>query len=235
MGRWYMSLSETGCENMDWLNCLRRECHDAFVCEYNGELWGPYKQRIFWWAAYQLFNKCLVTLAECTFSTDVSHFLDVSCFLCSSTHSHEGMRVGGEMQVFSGRHSVEKLGNVCELSESKLCWGSARVPWGKTRMAVKLLFSVSVLFSHYSDRAMGWTTRVWLPAGTVISLCHNVQIGSWSHPASYIMGTRGSLLLAGIKCWGHESDHSPPSSVKVKTVWSYTSIPPIHPHGVVFC
>jgi hypothetical protein len=31
-----------------------------------------------------------------TFSTDVSHFLDVSCFVCSSTHLHEvGAGVGG--------------------------------------------------------------------------------------------------------------------------------------------
>jgi hypothetical protein len=30
-----------------------------------------------------------------------------------------------------------------------------------------------------------------------------------------------------------EDNHSPPSNAKVKNVWSYTSTPPIHFHGVV--
>jgi hypothetical protein len=32
---------------------------------------------------------------------------------------------------------------------------------------------------------------------------------------------------------GREADHSPPSSAKFETAWSYTSIPPIRLHGVV--
>jgi hypothetical protein len=40
-------------------------------------------------------------------------------------------------------------------------------------------------------------------------------------------------LSLGVKQPGHEADHSPPSSVEVKNVWSYTSTPPIHLHGVV--
>jgi len=32
---------------------------------------------------------------------------------------------------------------------------------------------------------------------------------------------------------GREADHSPPSRVKVKNAWSYTSTPPVGPHGVV--
>jgi hypothetical protein len=39
-----------------------------------------------------------------------------------------GVRAGEEMLVFSGRQSVERLGNVYELSEIKLFWGPARVP-----------------------------------------------------------------------------------------------------------
>jgi hypothetical protein len=42
-----------------------------------------------------------------------------------------------------------------------------------------------------------------------------------------------SFLSLEVKQLGHEADHSPPSSAKVKNVWSYTSTPPVHLHGVV--
>jgi len=32
---------------------------------------------------------------------------------------------------------------------------------------------------------------------------------------------------------GNETDHLPTSSAKIKMAWSYTSIPPIHLHGVL--
>jgi hypothetical protein len=51
------------------------------------------------------------------------------------------------------------------------------------------------------------------------------------YPASYPIGTRGPF--PGVKRPGREADHSPPSSVEVKNVWSYTSTPPIFLHGVV--
>jgi hypothetical protein len=63
------------------------------------------------------------------------------------------------------------------------------------------------------------------------SLHHRVQSGSGAHPASYPTGTRGSFL--GGKAAGREAHHSPPSSAEVKSVWTYTSTPPIHLHGVV--
>jgi hypothetical protein len=37
----------------------------------------------------------------------------------------------------------------------------------------------------------------------------------------------------GVKWLGHEADHSPPSSAKVKNGWGYTSTSPIHLHGMV--
>jgi hypothetical protein len=40
-------------------------------------------------------------------------------------------------------------------------------------------------------------------------------------------------LSLGVKRPGHEADHSPQSSAKVKNAWSYTSTPPIRLHGVV--
>jgi hypothetical protein len=49
---------------------------------------------------------------------------------------------------------------------------------------------------------------------------------------SRIQWIRGALSL-GAKRPVCEADHSPPSSAKVKNVWSYTSTPPICFHGVV--
>jgi len=56
---------------------------------------------------------------------------------------------------------------------------------------------------------------------------------SGAHPASYPMGTRSSF--SGGKVSECEAGHSPPSSAKVKNVWSYTATPPIYLHGVVIC
>jgi hypothetical protein len=51
---------------------------------------------------------------------------------------------------------------------------------------------------------------VRLPGGTGnFSLYHRVQNGSWVHPASYSMDTRGSFP-------GGKADHSPQCSAEVK-------------------
>jgi hypothetical protein len=52
----------------------------------------------------------------------------------------------------------------------------------------------------------------------------HVQPGPGSHPASRTMGT-GSF--PGVKRPERGADHPPPSSVEVKRVYSYTSIPPL--------
>jgi len=36
-----------------------------------------------------------------------------------------------------------------------------------------------------------------------------------------------------VKWPGHEADHSPPSSAKVKEGWSYSTTPPVDLHGMV--
>jgi hypothetical protein len=60
-------------------------------------------------------------------------------------------------------------------------------------------------------------SRVRFPTGAGnFSLHHRVQNGSGSHPASYPMGTRGSFLGGGVRRWGREADHSPPSSAEVE-------------------
>jgi hypothetical protein len=75
---------------------------------------------------------------------------------------------------------------------------------------------------------MGWMIGGLSPdRGGNLTLHHHIQTSSEAHPASYPMGTRGSSL--GVKQPGCEADDSPPSSVKVKNVWSYTSISPNTP------
>jgi hypothetical protein len=63
------------------------------------------------------------------------------------------------------------------------------------------------------------------------SLHHHVYTGSGAHPASYLMGTRGTFPRD--KAAGREADHWLQSSVEVKNAWNYTSTLPIRPHGVV--
>jgi hypothetical protein len=45
------------------------------------------------------------------------------------------------------------------------------------------------------------------------------------------MDTEGHIPL-GTEARELKADHSPPTSVKVKNEWSYTSTPPIRLHGV---
>jgi hypothetical protein len=44
----------------------------------------------------------------------------------------------------------------------------------------------------------------------------------WGPPSFLSSGHLGPFL--GVRWWGHEADHSSPSSAKVINVWSYTSI-----------
>jgi hypothetical protein len=76
---------------------------------------------------------------------------------------------------------------------------------------------------------MGCTAEVRFPTEarnrfSVFSTAFILVMGSTQ--AAYPMGTR-------IKLSGLEADHSPPSSVAVKNVWSYSSTHPIHLRGVV--
>jgi hypothetical protein len=73
-------------------------------------------------------------------------------------------------------------------------------------------FAVSIALGYGLD---DWGSRVRFPAGTGnFPLHHRVQNGSGAHPASYPMGSRGSV--PGVKWLGREADHSPPSGAEVK-------------------
>jgi hypothetical protein len=70
--------------------------------------------------------------------------------------------------------------------------------------------------------AAGWTASVRFPAGASdFPLLHSLQTGSWSHPASYPVGTGDSLK---VKRSGRDADHSPLSIAEVK---NGGTIPPL--------
>lgn len=47
-------------------------------------------------------------------------------------------------------------------------------------------------------------------------------------PTSLFIQQVQGVLSAALNLLGHEDDHPPPSSAKVKNDWRYTSTPPIH-------
>jgi hypothetical protein len=55
---------------------------------------------------------------------------------------------------------------------------------------------------------------------------HFIRTSFGAHLASYPLDRVLEALSPGIKQPGHEADHSPPTSAKVKSTWIYTSTPP---------
>jgi hypothetical protein len=63
-----------------------------------------------------------------------------------------------------------------------------------------------------------------------------MKLQLWVQKLCLLGSTQASIHqrpTPGVKQLGCEADHSPPPSAKMKNVWSYTSTPPIHLHGVV--
>jgi hypothetical protein len=58
-----------------------------------------------------------------------------------------------------------------------------------------------------------------------------VQTSSGAHSVSYPMGTEGPFLGGKVRP-GHDADHSPPSSAKVKNEWELYLPSPKSLHGV---
>jgi hypothetical protein len=69
----------------------------------------------------------------------------------------------------------------------------------------------------------GWGSRIWFPIGEEI-----FPFSTESRPA---LGPNLSPWVPGalspeVKCLGHKVDHSPPTNVKIKNIWSCTSTLP---------
>jgi hypothetical protein len=90
---------------------------------------------------------------------------------------------------------------VAVLSQPLLC---------RSVMSLLQYFKCSTLNHKSGDSAVGIATGYGLNDQGVGA---QVPVGSGAHPASYPMGTRGSLT--GGKELGHEADHSPPASAEV--------------------
>jgi hypothetical protein len=54
--------------------------------------------------------------------------------------------------------------------------------------------SVSIATTY----AMGWMTEEVRFYPDKSKILHSIPTGSWAHPASYIMGTRGSFLASKV-------------------------------------
>jgi hypothetical protein len=75
-------------------------------------------------------------------------------------------------------------------------------------------------------------TGVALLAGAVIVLfttTSRLTLGPTQPPIQWVP----RALIPRIKHPGHETEHLHPSSAEVKNVWSCTSVPPVHLHGMV--
>jgi hypothetical protein len=57
-----------------------------------------------------------------------------------------------------------------------------------------------------------------------------LALGPTQPPIQWVPGA----VSLGIKWLGHEADHSPPSSAKIKNAWGYTSTPPIRLNDTTF-
>jgi hypothetical protein len=69
--------------------------------------------------------------------------------------------------------------------------------------------------------ATGWTNGINFPAGLDSFLHHDVQTRSLAHKALYPMDT--GVHSAAVSRPEHKSNHTPPSTAKLKDLWNYIS------------
>ena len=100
--------------------------------------------------------------------------------------------------------------------------------------------SVSLLHETWSclcnsgtanNRFQSGRSRVRNPVNkTRFTSSRNCPDWPWDQPSHLSNGYRNSL--PEVKRWGHVVNYSPQSRAEVKNEWSYTSPPPIRPHGM---
>jgi hypothetical protein len=110
-------------------------------------------------------------------------------------------------------------------------WRSANEPHVSASSLIKLR-TWSGIAQSVEWRAMGWWIGVGFPAGVGILLSNITSRSGLGILNIQFSGNWG--LSPGVKQLECEAHHSPPASAQVKNVWSFTSTPPTHLHGVVF-
>jgi hypothetical protein len=89
-------------------------------------------------------------------------------------------------------------------------------------------FTMKIAATGWKIGVLGFDSR-WGLGIFLFSTASGTALGPTQPPIQWIPG----ILSLGIKQSGREADHSPPSSAKIKNVWSYTSTNPIRLNGVV--
>jgi hypothetical protein len=81
--------------------------------------------------------------------------------------------------------------------------------------------SVSIALDYGLDNWILGFDSQWGLGIFLFTTTSRTALGPTQPPIQWVPGA----LSLGVKRLGHEADHSPPSSAKVKNVWSYTSTP----------
>jgi len=102
--------------------------------------------------------------------------------------------------------------DICVTSLLMLCVFGLLFFWSQLRMAVKATWNKSIISVRIKQ------IKPDLKIQSVSSLALSCI---WLH-IHWVLGA----LCALLKLLGHEADHSAPSNVEVKNVWSYISVPP---------
>jgi hypothetical protein len=131
-----------------------------------------------------------------------------------------------------------------ELAEGR----TETTPWSRALLGKLIATQLVKKFSSFctTQRFITWVVIAqWYSAGRrarwsgfetrqglrifLYTTASRTTLGPTQPPNQWVPGA----FSLGVKRSGREADHSPPSSAEVKNAWSYTSAPPIRPHGVV--
>lgn len=129
-------------------------------------------------------------------------------FLCECWSNLSATNISN--RIFRVRHTVVSSLNVFVVILHKQ---SPRNPW--------LLWGRQSIRDTSQGRAMSWTPR---NQGTIP--CRGKRCTASSFRATqFSIQLIPGVLSQGVKLWGYEANHSPPSSDEVKNIWTYTPNP----------
>jgi hypothetical protein len=149
-------------------------------------------------------------------------------YLQSTTISdpHVNYRTASHTLILSSWAAwIQVLFRTLQVTEVKHSWPYLFKPASQTFQQTLMLLTNKDSYIHTKELvqrlAIGWTTEgsgVESRWGQEFSPFHVIHTGYGAHPVSYPMA-----LSQGVKRPWPEADHSPPTSVKVKKTWGYTS------------